>query len=284
MDATLLNRNIQGHPSPYETATGEAGCLHYIFAAGSVRTYGLCVPAACQPGVPAPLVLNLHGMGFSIEEQASLSAISRKADEQRFIVVYPQAQGTPACWQIRDDQDAAPDLVFMEELIAHLCSTLCIDHQRIFVTGLSNGAGMANRMACALSDVIAAAGLVAGAYPAWDGCCPSRPVPVIAFHGTADPVVPYEGLGHALPSIQSWARGWAVRNGCSPAPAITSHTGSIIVETWCDAMSRAVVTLYTHPGGHVWPGSGADLTSQGPGEKLAATNLIWDFFAAHPMP
>jgi polyhydroxybutyrate depolymerase len=145
---------------------------------------------------------------------------------------------------------------------------------------MSNGGGMANRMACEMSDVIAAIGTVSGAYPVWNNYRPTRPVPVVAFHGTADRVVPYEGLGHVLPPIRAWAAGWAARNGCDPVPTFTYRQGKVTGETWGNCPDKARVTLYTiEGGGHDWPGSEGY-----PAAAIGATDVIWDFFAEYPMP
>jgi polyhydroxybutyrate depolymerase len=257
----------------------------FLTVNGSIRWYRLHLPIGYCPEIAMPLVINLHGMGSDAREQARMSGMSRQADADGFIVVYPEARGSPPCWRIRTPGADMPDLVFMRVLLTHLHGQLCIDRHRIYVTGLSNGAGMANRMACAMSDTIAAAGLVAGAYPRWNGCRPSRPVPMIAFHGTSDKNVPYEGLGYALPNIRSWAAAWAVRGGSPPCPTITVQQGCVTGETWSDAMGRPLVVLYTITGGgHVWPGSSESPPPPDFPADFDATRMIWEFFTANPIP
>ncbi|GAB4475320.1 MAG: PHB depolymerase family esterase [Anaerolineae bacterium] len=251
---------------------------HYLFAGGAVRSYCVHLPAAYRQGGPLPLVLSLHGIAADAGQQERLSGLSNKAEEAGFIAVYPEALGAPPRWEIGAGEEAAGDLVFLRALLDHLYAALNVDRRRLIVTGFSNGAGMANRMACALAGRIAAVGLVAGAYPAWNGCHPARPVPVVAFHGSADRVVPYEGLGAALPPIRKWAAGWARRNRCHPQPSITYREGCVIGETWHDAAGRAMVTLYTiKGGGHTWPGSPLSLALPGLPPDFAATDLIWAF-------
>jgi polyhydroxybutyrate depolymerase len=138
---------------------------------------------------------------------------------------------------------------------------------------MSNGAGMADRAACRLAERVAAIGPVAGAYPRWRGCGPCRPVPVVAFHGTSDDVIPYGGLGDALPSIPAWAAAWADRNGCAPHPQTRRLPGGVIRRTW---RGRAPVTLYTITGGgHDWP--------RADDVGIDATDVICAFFRAHSM-
>jgi polyhydroxybutyrate depolymerase len=256
----------------------------FLTVNGSIRCYRLHLPVSCRPDTALPLVMNLHGMGSDAREQARVSGMSRQADARGFIVVYPEAQGSPPCWRIQAQGADIPDLIFMRVLLTHLRGQLCIDHHRIYVTGLSNGAGMANRMACDMADTIAAVGLVSGAYPRWNGCGPSRPVPMIVFHGTSDENVPYEGLGLALPAIRSWAADWAVRCGCPPQPAITYQQGCVTGETWYDAMGRSMIVLYTIAGGrHTWPGSIESPLPLGFPAHFDATRMIWEFFTTHPM-
>ena len=104
------------------------------------------------------------------------------------------------------------DVAFMRDLIApDLSDQFCIDPARIYVNGMSNGGGMTNRLACELSDQIAAVAWSSGAYTDFPGGChPTRPVPVMAFHGKEDPIVPYEGnpLIH-FPPIEQWVADWA---------------------------------------------------------------------------
>lgn len=245
-------------------------------AGGEVRTACVRLPTGYRPGRPIPLVLNLHGIDADAAQQEAVSGMARKADEAGFAVAYPEALGEPACWNIRRRCDGPDDLAFLRALIERLCAELCVDPARIYATGLSNGAGMVDRLACHLAGRIAAIGPVAGAYPLWRACAPARPVPVVAFHGRADDVVPYAGLGDALPHIRAWAAAWAARNGCAPRPAVTVLPGGVTRETW-GSRTDAPVTLYTVAGGgHDWP--------RADGAGIDATDVIWAFFRAHSLP
>jgi polyhydroxybutyrate depolymerase len=161
-----------------------------------------------------------------------------------------------------------------------------IDPGRIFATGISNGGGMANRVGCDLADVIAAIAPDAGAYNFWQDCSPSRPVPVLAFHGLDDNLVPYNGgTPQAMePPIPEWAAAWAKRDDCNYAPLVTAPVGGVTVQTWTGCQGNAEVILYTLANhGHSWPGSSVmpgAITSQ----AVSATDVMWDFFKAHPMP
>jgi polyhydroxybutyrate depolymerase len=174
----------------------------------------------------------------------------------------------------------------VRDLIVSLESQYNIDPKRVFATGISNGGGMTDRLGCYLADVIAAIAPDSGAYNYWQDCHPSRPVPVLAFHGLDDQIVPYEGGTSRLmlPPIPDWAAAWAARDSCGPAPLDTTPAEGVSVRSWSGCRGNAVVILYTLANhGHSWPGSTvmpAAITSQ----AVNATDVMWEFFRSHPMP
>jgi len=252
-----------------------------IASGGQTREYRLHVPPSYQPGSAMPLVMNLHGLNETAAQQEALSSMSTKADEVGFIVAYPE--GIDQTWHVGPGAAAAADMQFIRDLVAELQGRLSIDPARIYATGISNGAQMSNRLGCDASDVFAAIGPVSGGYPPSQECAPARPVPVVGFHGTDDRLIPYEGQGHLLMPAREWAAAWAARNGCSPTPTVTYQGSEVTGETWSGCQDGADVVFYTiEGGGHGWPGSdsGAGVTTK----EIDATDIIWDFFAAHPMP
>lgn len=256
-----------------------------VTSGGQGRTFKLHVPPDYQPGTPIALVLSFHGGGSNSFDQEVITNFSDLADQASFIVAYPNAIGSPSTWDASPESHIIADVQFVRDLIAHLENKLDIDPRRIYATGLSNGGGMVNRLACDLSDKIAAIGPVAGTFHFWQECEPTRPVPVVAFHGTADPVVPYEGEkgenATGLPSIQEWAAAWAARNGCDPEPVSAIKSESTTAETWENCTDSATVTLYTIAGGgHAWVSPRFDAVFTG----VDAAPITWDFFKAHPMP
>jgi polyhydroxybutyrate depolymerase len=178
------------------------------------------------------------------------------------LIVYPQGLGQKPVW---NPSPGSRDVEFVNDLIDTLQRRCSVDPDRIYATGHSNGGGMVHRLACELADRIAAIGPVSGAYSSGP-CTPSRPVPVFAIHGTADPIVPYDG-------IPEWATAWAERNGCSPEPVDVVRNVLISEKQWHDCKAEADVILYTIVDlGHDWPG---DLIDVG--------QTIWDFFEEHPL-
>lgn len=267
-----------------------------IETSGRNRKYLLHVPADLDPNQPVPLVISLHGFIEWPAHQAHISRWNQVADEQGFIAVYPQGTGFPLRWNAygwTGESEMEEDVQFINDLIDHLQSEYNIDSSRIYVNGLSNGAGMSYVLACKLAGRIAAMGGVAGAYslPA-EKCDPSRPVPVIAFHGTEDPIVPYEGglvrrEGLALPSIREWVQSWAERNGCRLVPLDLPTTGNVSGIHYPGCLDHADVMFYTiKGGGHTWPGGNplprwlTGTTSQ----EIDASRVMWEFFEQHPLP
>lgn len=262
-----------------------------IESGGLTRSYRLYIPSGYDPARPTPLVFSLHGFSSNPGQQARFSEFDDVAEDETFIAVYPQGTGVPLRWNagIRglNTSDTVDDVAFISDLIDHLEQTLCIDAARIYMTGLSNGGGMSHRLACEMADRVAAVGTVAGAYPDPEAntCEPARPVPVIAFHGTADPIVPYEGSG-GLPPVLSWAAAWAERNGCDLPPERLPASGAVTGARYSGCDGDAEVVVYTiDGGGHTWPGGPAlpVFIVGSTSDDIDASRVIWDFFQAHPL-
>src|SRR5580658_10322588 len=176
-----------------------------IISSGQKREYLLYVPKGYDRAKPVPLAITLH---TSMSWDSSAMAISQwnlQADENGFIVVYPEGTGFgPKSWEMAGSETPSrmPDVIFISQLIDKLEASYNIDKTRIYANGMSNGGGMAFVLSCTLSDRIAAVGMVsAGLYPEWSWCTDHRPVPVIAFHGTADLSVRITAVGQSLATI-----------------------------------------------------------------------------------
>jgi polyhydroxybutyrate depolymerase len=262
-----------------------------IESSGVLRKYLLYVPESYNPGTPTPLVISMHGF---IEWPAHLMRVSHwndVADEYGFIVVYPSGTGFPLRWNAHNRPNvsvtASAEVQFISDMIEHLGDDYNIDPTRIYANGLSNGGGMSFLLACRLSESIAAIGGVAGAYLLpWDECQPSRPVPVIVFHGTADPIVPYDGDGStrdgsSFPHQPTWALEWAQRNGCDPSPVDLPTNGEVSGVQYIQCKENADVVFYTiDGGGHTWPGGEPilEFISGHTTQDIDATRVMWEFF------
>ena len=263
---------------------------------GVKRKYILYVPISYDPSTPTPLVISMHGFGDWSAHQMHMSGWNDLADEKSFIAVYPMGTHFPLRWQLYDYENPAAnptaDIRFISDLIDHLEEDYNIDPNRIYANGLSNGGGMAQALSCTLSDRIAAVGSVSGAYIyPLNACQPVRPVPIIAFHGTADTIVPYQGgpserFHHPFPSIPEFMEKIAQRNGCTASPIEQTVSQNVHSISYTGCTANADVVFYTiEDGGHSWPG-GKIMPHMIVGEtnmEINATRLMWNFFQAHPL-
>lgn len=265
-----------------------------IISSGETRRYLLHVPKNIDQSQPVPLVVTIHGFAQWPANQANVSQWNPIADREGFIVVYPSGTDFPKRWQAfpRQPDPTSKDVVFISDLIAALSAQYNIDPSRIYVNGLSNGGGMTFLLGCQLADRIAATGTVAGAFILpMEECHPSRPVPLIAFHGTADPIVPFHGgpsggFDLPFPDIPQWMSARAALNGCGTAPETLPATGEVSGVRYSGCSADAEVVFYTiEAGGHTWPG-GKPLPEWITGrttQDVSASELMWEFFQKYTL-
>lgn len=273
-----------------------------IVSSGQKREYLLYVPGSYDRTKPTPLVISLHGAMMWPADQMETSQWNRVADEHGFIVVYPSGttvsgSGTgvlPKVWLMEPEAVLAADVGFISALIDTLEAAYNVDPTRIYVNGLSNGGGMTFGLSCTLSRRIAAVGAVAAAQILPSSyCADSLPMPMIAFHGTADRLVPYNGSGPSwlnpkpFPNVSTWAADWARRNRCGLAPIDSAVAADVTRREYPNCADNAAVVLYTiRGGGHSWPG-GKPLPKWivGPtSSSIDASGLMWEFFREHRLP
>lgn len=251
---------------------------------GLARTYRVFAPTTLDAGSQPPLVLVLGGVGNSAENMASATEFDRAASLGNFVVAYPE--GVDLSWNAgfccaSGTTSGVDDVEFVSRLIDELVVDYGIDPARVFATGVSAGAMMAYRLGCELPGRIAGVGSVAGTM-ILDQCQPEEAVPVIEIHGTADPLVPYEGgpvrpegvATQPAPSSREVVERWASLNGCPDGPEEETQ-GALSTLAWTECRSGAAVKLVTvEGGGHTWFAEGL-----GPANgAVDATSLIWEFF------
>jgi polyhydroxybutyrate depolymerase len=292
-DASGGNAAITPAPSPpagcapaRPHAAGES--LERIEGGGGTRTYILHVPPAYDGSTPLPLVLAFHPFGADARTFDDYTALPAMADKSGFVLVSPEGTGAAGAqhWNVTGALNDADDLGFVRDLLASLDAALCVDPARTYATGYSNGGGMVQRLACEMPDRFAAVGVVASVYVS----CTAK-VPVVAFHGTADPVLPFEGgavapdvVGGTYPPVRRVLSEWARALGCDGLPIISQPAASIELSTFrnCPSGDGQALLYAVIGGGHTWPNATRDLDLEGPTtHQIDATATIWEFFAAH---
>lgn len=236
-----------------------------LLSAGKVRSYYLSVPPGYDARRKTPVILNFHGAGSNAAQQAAYTQMDPRAGARGFVVVTPD--GIDNVW---DFQSPSDDFTFTADLVRYLDSTLCIDRARVFATGISNGGAFSSAVVCEPSVGIRAFVSVAGMVPA---CANGTKAPAIAFHGTADPIVPYSVAGPIAAS-------WGARDGCDATPVETRIEPDVQKRTFVHCGRGLSVTLYSiEGGGHTWPDGLVDLPQFGPTTRtIDATDLAIDFF------
>jgi polyhydroxybutyrate depolymerase len=221
-----------------------------------------------------PLLIALHGANGSGAFMERYSGLSRLADRAGFAVVYPDAAGPR--WHIAQAEGDA-DVRFIDALLDRLLAGGCFDPDRVSAVGVSNGGGMAARLACEADDRLAGVVSVAGSYKTLAPCQARRALSVLEIHGTADAVVPYRGDPKVPQTdIAGWVRGWARRNGC-PAPARRRQARPRVLRLdWVGCRDGVSVAHLRLVGGtHAWPG--ADPPDPGPNLGVSASQEAWEF-------
>ncbi len=269
---------------------------------GRERTYRVHEPAPARAGA-LPVVIVLHGGGGNADNAARTVQMEGRADRDGFLVVYPEGTGlmggrllTWNAWNCcgYGVKTGVDDVGFVRALIQRLAHDYSVDRKRVYVTGLSNGAMLAYRLACELADEIAAIAPVAGALNT-DACTPKQPVSVIAFHGRDDRYVRYDGGagGGYIPgsvtrvdrSVVHAMSTWARIDGCAAAAPRESR-GHVTRDGYRDCRNGTEVVVYTIAAqGHAWPGGTPGIRNgnvDAPTREISATDLMVDFFLAHP--
>jgi len=267
---------------PRATAAAEGGTVSAALEfGGQTRTYLVHVPRGYDAKTPLALVFVLHGAMESNENVEELSGMSGKADQEHFLTVYPRGTGRLPTWNAGNCCGTAvaehvDDVEFFRALLEKLERDYPVDRKRIYFTGISNGAMMSYRLACEMSEQIAAIAPVEGALNI--DCRPKTPVSVLIFHGTADRIVPFDGgmTTQINRSVAEAVNFWVKRDGCSATPE-RGEIAEARSEKYSACLDGTGVALYAIQGGrHMWPGQRLS------GNSVPATDLMWEFFAAHP--
>lgn len=263
--------------SPVAALRASEGCAHSKLDSGRKierkvrvgeldRDFILDVPESVKPREPVPLLFDFHGFGHSGAGVWKVSAFKEIAQREGFVTVYPTglpitielrgASHTGPGWQMRAGDDNR-DLAFTRAMLASIESEYCIDLDRVYSTGFSNGAFFSSLLGCQMSDRFAAVAPVSGGAVR-DECAPERPVPVLIHHGTRDDLITVE---RARASRDQWLKA----NGCKPSG--DEPTSGPRCERYTECRADAAVVYCEEEFAHRWPPQ--------------ATGRIWSFFKQH---
>jgi polyhydroxybutyrate depolymerase len=221
---------------------------------GPPRTALVNVPPSADGHHALPLMIALHGAGGWGRFMETYSGLTPVANQAGFISVYPDAAGK--FWQLTPQgEQGQDDIQFIRSLLDNVIATSCVDVNRVYVTGVSNGAGLVARIGCEMSDRVAAIAPVSGGYYHLPPCNPDRPVSVLETHGTADVTVPYTGK-YGEGSVPSFLAGWRGFDRCTPAAARQRVVAHVLRTTWTScANGTQVAQLKIIGGHHTWEGT-----------------------------
>ena len=272
------------------------------------RSYSIYIPSTYKPEISSPLLIALHGIsGWDLQLMYN-TEFNNLAEANGFIVAYPNGNAElvdnkvirswngGSCCAI-SQRNNSDDLSYIKNLIDDVSSRYSINSKRVYLTGHSNGSMLAQKLACQLSNKIAAVAVVAGRL-LLDTCNPESPVSILQIYGTADTLNPEYGgttsytLGtytyqFSSRPVMSSVQMLAAANGCSTNFSENKNVSNkdLTISTWPDCKSGVVVTSIKITGAsHAWMGHPAQsaeslkLTGE-PYMKIDASKVIWSFLA-----
>lgn len=269
-----------------------------LFVDNRFRTFLTHTPTEYSGLQKLPLIIAMHGgfgNAFNLQNQSQLSV---KADQEHFIVVYPEgAKG--GLFNIRTwnagvccGHAAASnidDVQFIDELIQYMIANFSVDENRIYATGMSNGGFMSYRLACEMPDKIAAIAPVACSMT-MDICMPSNPVPIIHFHSAQDANVLFSGgygigaSSHYSPPLDSIFNVWSSLNNCVIENDTLIDNNDYALVNWRECDCVADIEYYlTQDGGHSWPGGNPTPMGDPVSQVINANDRMWDFFSQYDL-
>jgi polyhydroxybutyrate depolymerase len=236
-------------------------------------------PAGAGP-VARPLVLDFHGLAEGAVLHSTTTRFGVLGQKDGFVTVFPDGTGSPVHWNTSTAQPS-PDLQYVSALLDQVEATRCIDTSRVYASGFSDGSFMVSLLACTMSARFTAIAAISGLQLP-NPCRPARRIPILTFHGTADPILFFNGgigtatlkraLGGGTPAsptsttapvkvdlhgagypatVQAWAR----KDGCNPRSTDTRISSQVIRRTYRCPPGTDVEFFIILGGGHAWPGS-----------------------------
>jgi polyhydroxybutyrate depolymerase len=272
---------------------------------GLTRLYRVHVPASYRAASPAPLLMAFHGGGGDMNYQANDTyyGLISLSQAKGAVLVFPNGfsklrSGKLATWNAGNccadarDKDI-DDVGFVRQILAEVTRQLSIDRQRVYATGMSNGAMMAYRLACEMPDTFKAIAAVAGTDNT-QRCTPTAPVSVLHIHAQNDDRVLFNGgAGEAFrsaskvtdfTSVPATVAAWVQRNRCEPTPQRVLQTAGAFCDSYTGCAGQTEVKLcVTESGGHSWPGGSKPRGNEPASQAISANEVMWSFFASQPV-
>lgn len=257
-----------------------------------MRTWYADLPPNYYETANFPLILFLHGTGGSAEQCARDYNFTTIANSESFVVIYPEGVKSDGILGIRTwnagtccnyaSEKNIDDVHFLSVLIDKAISDFKVDPQHVYITGISNGAMMAYRIACQIPEKITAIAPVSGTMMTSSICNCKKTIPILHIHSSPDSKVPPAGgiglAGYYYPPVDSVLNVWSVINNCNSTETLQSDLYTL--KKWKNSENETIIEYYlTKDGGHAWPGgvrsrAGADA----PSAAVKTNELIIDFF------
>jgi polyhydroxybutyrate depolymerase len=311
-DASRVAANDDGGGSG-----GTSGCggrtgmrgktVRSLMVSGKMRSYVAYLPEAANPTHGLPFVYVFHGANQTGANLYDMTEYSTLADSEGIAVVFPDGQGASsiasmgvlAPWNVSDNgasvcgagalannPTSSVDFAFMDAIKADIEQDQCLDNDHVFATGFSMGGYFTHHVTCDRPDIRAGAPHSGGTEASLDGCARAGHVPIIIFHGTADPLIA-DGCddpnGSAQSGFSAAATLWAQKNGCKSTYSTiptngSSGNGQCYLYDGCPSDGKVELCTFTNLA-HAWAGSTACPSCIGSGTGYAsATQLEWAFF------
>jgi len=270
------------------------------------RTFIVYVPKSYSSAKKSPVIFLLHGGGGTAKSMLNISnGGDFKSISERENVLLVAPNGIDKSWndgrQTKSNKQGINDVKFIKQLVDFMEANYSVDASRLYATGISNGGFMTSRLGCEIGNKFAAIAAVAatmGTDTPYSVCHPGFVLPVMYIHGTADPIVLFNGgqktmgAASAFVSHQQVIDKWVAINKCNPHPVITQLPNIAIMdgttitkeEYSADKNDAEVISYVVNNGGHTWPGGKQYLPKIMVGRvsrDMNACEVIWEFFKKH---
>jgi polyhydroxybutyrate depolymerase len=273
------------------------------------RTFEYYIPTSYTGFEEVPLLFSFHGLGSTGDEQRDLTKFDALAEQEGFIAVFPDATeldpddypeaelppltGAEIQWNLGGDSlqyyAGIDDVGFVSDMVAWFGDNYNIDDSRTYSTGMSDGALFSYLLAFNLTGTFAGIAPVCGPMPWGFGNLTAPPITVVLMHGTADPILAYDGYGgmggNVTYSVDETIAFWCVVDDISTEPVETvwgpTEEDSTVVTRYVysgGTDGTEVILFKVEGGGHTWPGGPEYLPESIVGKvttHIDGSALIW---------